>query len=269
MRALRDVSPAVRAVVAVAATSVLMVLVSWATLIGPDEVFTGPGPAPRTATPTQQASTCVAAVTTTAADGTVSTAAPTDNPDGLPVCEARDTTLEDARDMVEQVEAPLWLRIRVVTLEVLLLLALVAVAALLARAAYEAWKRRPRRAAGRAAVAFDTRGEPARLVAAITEDAEEQDRLLLDGEARNAIVAAWQRFEVQGEAAGVGRRQWETSSEYAIRILDRVAADSGAVNRLAGLYREARFSEHPITEEHRAAALEALHQIRRSLGVRA
>jgi hypothetical protein len=268
MRALRDVSPAVRAVVAVAATSVFMVLVAWATLIGPDEVFTGPGPARRTATPTQ-APTCVPAVTTTAADGTVSTPAPTDNPDGLPLCGAPDTTLEDARDTVEQVEGPLWLKILVVTLEALLLLAVVAGAALLARAAYEAWKRRPRRADGRDAVAFDTLGEPARLVVAITEDAKEQDRLLLDGEARNAIVAAWQRFEVQGASAGVPRRSWETSSEYALRMLDVVGADSGAVNRLAVVYREARFSEHPITEEHRSTAVEALGEIRRSMGVRA
>ena len=46
MRASRDVSPAVRAVVTVAATSLFMVLVAWATLIGPDQVFTGPGPRP-------------------------------------------------------------------------------------------------------------------------------------------------------------------------------------------------------------------------------
>ena len=100
-------------------------------------------------------------------------------------------------------------------------------------------------------------------------DADEQDALLRDGEPRNAIVAAWSRFEVQGERAGVGRLASETSSEYAIRILDLVSADTGAVNRLAGLYREARFSEHEMTEEHRTEALDALAGLRRSLGVRA
>jgi hypothetical protein len=118
-------------------------------------------------------------------------------------------------------------------------------------------------------VEFTTLGEPARLLEAIAHDATEQDSVLREGDPRNAIVAAWLRFEVQGESAGVGRRPWETSSEYAIRILDLVAADSGAVNRLATLYREARFSEHPITEDHRAAALDALVAIRRSLAVRA
>jgi hypothetical protein len=41
------------------------------------------------------------------------------------------------------------------------------------------------------------------------------------------------------------------------------------VGRLAELYREARFSEHEITEQHRAEALDTLAAIRRSLGVRA
>ncbi len=47
-------SPAVRAVVVAAATSLFMVLVAWATLIGPDEVFTGPGPTPATRTTTDR-----------------------------------------------------------------------------------------------------------------------------------------------------------------------------------------------------------------------
>ena len=76
------------------------------------------------------------------------------------------------------------------------------------------------------------------------------------------------RFEIQGDRAGVGRHSWETSSEFALRMLERVDAESGAVNRLAGLYREARFSDHEITESHRADALVALDRIRRSLGVR-
>jgi hypothetical protein len=65
----------------------------------------------------------------------------------------------------------------------------------------------------------------------------------------------------------VARRASETSSEYGLRILDLAAADNGSVNRLAELYREARFSDHPVTEEHRARALAALADIRHSLGV--
>ena len=39
------------------------------------------------------------------------------------------------------------------------------------------------------------------------------------------------------------------------------------MTRLADLYREARFSDHPMTEDHRQAALEALDAIHRSLGL--
>ena len=61
--------------------------------------------------------------------------------------------------------------------------------------------------------------------------------------------------------AGVERRPWQTSSEFVLRVLDLVGADRGAVAGLADLYREARFSDHPITEEHRRQALTALDVI--------
>ena len=74
MRASRDVSPAVRAVAAVAATSLFMVLVAWATLIGPDEVFTGPGPRPGEGT--TSAETCIPLPVVTNADGSTTRADP-------------------------------------------------------------------------------------------------------------------------------------------------------------------------------------------------
>ncbi len=67
-------------------------------------------------------------------------------------------------------------------------------------------------------------------------------------------------------ARGVERRSWQTTAEFVLGALDLVAADRGAVGRLADLYREARFSDHPMTDEHRRAALEALDTIHRSLG---
>jgi hypothetical protein len=261
MRAFGALPPGVRAVVTVAATSLFMVLVAWATLIGPDQVFTGPGPSPATLTTTTES--CIPLPTK--ADGTIETP---DNPRNLPYCEEPDTSRQQAEDVVRQTDPPFWLRVLVFALELLLLCAVVALLAFAVLVVARALRRRARSQEEREEVGFTTLGEPARLAAAIAEDVVEQDRLLLDGEPRNAIVATWLRFEVQGAGAGVPRRSWETSSEYAIRILDVVAADSGAVNRLAGLYREARFSPHPITEEHRAAAVDALAAIRRSLGAR-
>ena len=266
MRASGTLPPGARAVLMVGATSLFMVLVAWATLIGPDEVFTGPGLIERT--PTQSTRTCVPLeVVSTAPDGTVTTETP-DNPQNLPYCDEPDTSRQDAQDLVEQAPPPLWVKVLVWTFLAAVLGATLAFAVFLAKLVRDQWRRRGPRQGVREQVEFTTLDEPGRLVEAISEDASEQDDLLREGDPRNAIVAAWLRFEVQGDVAGVGRRSWETSSEYAIRILDLVSADSGAVNRLAGLYREARFSDHPITEEHRAEALEALTGIRRSLGVR-
>jgi hypothetical protein len=96
----------------------------------------------------------------------------------------------------------------------------------------------------------------------ISRDAAEQRRLLLEGSPRNAIVECWHRFEEQAADAGLERHAWETSSEFTLRMLDLVAADSSAVAELAVLYREARFSTHPLDEGTRARAvadLDAIH----------
>jgi hypothetical protein len=235
----RSASPGLRAAAAAGATSLLMVLVAWGSLIGPDEVFTGPGPTPSTVTPTT----------------------PTTPP-------AEDTFKSDAEKIVREAEPPLWLKLLVWTFEILVLAGFAAFFAFLLTVAVRAVKRRARRFEEVAEIDFVTLDEPSRIAAAITEDAAEQDAVLREGEPRNAIVAAWRRFEIQGERAGVEREPAETSSEFALRMLERVDAESHAVNELAELYSEARFSQHPIDESHRAAALAALARIRRSLGVR-
>ena len=264
MRASRDVSPAVRAVVTVAATSLFMVLVAWATLIGPDQVFTGPGPRP--ASGTTSATSCIPLPVETEADGTVTYLVP-DDIDERDYCEPPGASIDDYRDLIEDNPPPWWLKV----LTYVFLLGLLAVVAggvlWLVVAVVRAVISR-RESAARVAIDVDPLDEPARVAAAVVEDAEAQEALLRDGDARNAIVATWHRFEVQGERAGVPRRPSETSSEYALRILDLAEADTGPVRRLAELYREARFSDHEITEEHRAEALAALAGIRRSLGVR-
>lgn len=223
----------------VAGCGLLMVLVAWGALVGPSAVFTGPGPTPSTVSTT---TTSTAPIDADLAD--------------------------DPQEFVRDNEPPLWVKLLVWTFEILIVVGFLGCVAFLLARVRHTWKRRPARADDRVEVDFVTLDEPARLAAAITDDAAEQDALLRDGEPRNAIVAAWRRFEVQGARAGVERQSWETSSEFALRMLERVDAESEAVNRLAGLYREARFSDHEITEVHRADALVALEGIRRSLGVR-
>jgi hypothetical protein len=119
------------------------------------------------------------------------------------------------------------------------------------------------------AVDFDVLDDPTPLVQEMQRDADEQFELLLGGEPRNAIVECWDRFEEQAERAKAARHDWETSSEFILRLLDAMSADHAAVVRLEGLYREARFSQHEIDEGRRESAVEALRAIHASLGIRA
>jgi hypothetical protein len=116
---------------------------------------------------------------------------------------------------------------------------------------------------------FDVLDDLTPLVDEMRRDAADQLELLLGGEPRNAIVAAWDRFEEQAERVGLARKLWETSSEFTLRLLDVVAAAPPAVARLAALYREARFSEHEINEGKRLTAVEALSDIHASIGIHA
>ncbi len=116
---------------------------------------------------------------------------------------------------------------------------------------------------------FDVLEDPTPLVEEMRRDASEQFELLLGGTPRNAIVASWDRFEEQAGRVGAARKPWETSSEFTLRLLDAVSADPSSVSRLAALYREARFSEHEITEDNRQAAVEALRGIQASIGIQA
>lgn len=266
MRAWGEWPPAVRAVVAVAATCVFMVSVAWATLLGPDEVFTGPGPQPSTVTTSEA---CIPLPVRTLPDGSLEVQYPDDYSaaNASDYCPVEGAGIDEYRDIVDDNPPPWWIQVLVTVFLGAVLAAFatfVAFLLVLAVRALLAGRRQER-----AAVALTPLDEPVRVATQLVEDAEEQDALLRDGDARNAIVATWHRFEVQGQRAGVPRRASETSSEYALRILDLAEADTGQVRRLAELYREARFSDHPITEAHRSEALAVLAAIRRSLGVRA
>jgi hypothetical protein len=118
-------------------------------------------------------------------------------------------------------------------------------------------------------VAFDVIETPRQVAEAMARDAEAQRAVLLGGTPRNAIVACWHRFEQQAGEVGLVREDWETSAEFTLRVLDLVDADTAQVARLGALYREARFSDHPLDEAARAGALEALDAIHARLAGRA
>lgn len=81
---------------------------------------------------------------------------------------------------------------------------------------------------------------------------------LRTGTPTDAIVACWVRLEEEVAAAGLKEDQSRTSSEVVERVLGKYAVDADAMAELAALYREARFSEHELTEAHRARARDAL-----------
>lgn len=131
-----------------------------------------------------------------------------------------------------------------------------------------AWRNRPRLRwrRRRRAPAFEALPDVADAVAA---DAEAQIAALSRGTPRNAIVECWLRLERAVDDAGVRRRPSDTSTELTERVLADSLADSRALGELAALYREARFSDHELGEDRRAAAIAALTVVHAALRDRA
>ena len=129
-----------------------------------------------------------------------------------------------------------------------------------------AWRHRPnlrlRRPRRPPEVEFDSLDD---VAAAITADAAAQRSALQRGAPRNAIVECWLLLEAAVVDAGVQRHASDTSAEFTQRVLVTVSVDPAAIAGLAALYREARFSNHPMTEESRRAAIEALDAVHAGL----
>jgi hypothetical protein len=214
-----------------AAVGLMLVMLTWASSIGPDEIVAGGGaPSYRTVTPT----------VSEAADGA-----------GRP------------RDGDGESHPLLWM---IITITATFLASLVLLAAALSVVRWlltRNWHRYRERDPDE--IAFETIGVPA-LARAVADGAQGQRRALSEGSPRNAIVECWHRFEQQAASVGVHRFAWETSSEFTLRVLDDLSADTAAVTELADLYRDARHSQHEITEEMRGRARAALERIYRSLG---
>jgi hypothetical protein len=155
------------------------------------------------------------------------------------------------------VHVPVWVGIAI---EILALAAIVGVIALMWRHRSRLpWNRRDR---------IRALPIPPDVETTIAEDAQTQRDVLRHGDARNGIVACWLRLEAAVEAAGVDRRDSDTSTDLTLRVLGERAVDPAALQSLAALFREARFSSHTMHEGQREAALDALARIHASLGVR-
>lgn len=88
---------------------------------------------------------------------------------------------------------------------------------------------------------------------------------LSEGDPRNAVVASWVSLEDAVARGGLRRDPSETSAELTQRVLGRWDVDQETVATMAGLYREARFSQHPISEQMRDQALAAMSRVHAQL----
>ncbi|SES12252.1 protein of unknown function [Pedococcus cremeus] len=116
------------------------------------------------------------------------------------------------------------------------------------------WRRRPASVPDQAtdAAPIDT------LPEVLLEGAGARMEELETGTPTNAVVACWVRLEEEVAAAGLTEDRSRTSSEVVARVLGHYDVDADALAELAALYREARFSDHALTEAHRARARDAL-----------
>jgi hypothetical protein len=102
---------------------------------------------------------------------------------------------------------------------------------------------------------------PPPLADAVAEGLRELDQ----GGPGEGVVACWVQLERAAADAGTHRAAPDTSSELVGRLIDRHPVSSGPLLRLADLYREARYSRHPLPESARTEARMALEQLRAEL----
>ena len=95
------------------------------------------------------------------------------------------------------------------------------------------------------------------LAEAVSADSVDRLGALSGGTPAEGIVAAWTHLEATLYAAGVPLPASRTSTEVSLDVLRRYPVDPTTLQLLANLYREARWSRHPLTEDDRARAFTA------------
>jgi hypothetical protein len=98
--------------------------------------------------------------------------------------------------------------------------------------------------------------------------ADSVDDLLLVGNARDAIIECYRRFEAVLAKAEVPRRPCQTPTEFMRSALQRYPLPHLAVWELTRLFELARFSRHALEARERDAALSSLTSIKHALDSR-
>lgn len=88
---------------------------------------------------------------------------------------------------------------------------------------------------------------------------------LAGDDARAAIIACYAAMEDSLAGAGVMREQSDSPTDLLRRATTHDAVDRSAAAALTDLFREARFSTHPLQDSHLSAAREALDTITASI----
>lgn len=104
---------------------------------------------------------------------------------------------------------------------------------------------------------------PAPLLAALAAWAKP---LQEDADPRSAIVRCYAAMEESLASAGAAPSKADTPAEVLARASHGGLLRSAAASTLTGLFRQARYSTHPITEADRAAAQHALGRLQADLG---
>lgn len=173
----------------------------------------------------------------------------------VPDCDTRDGAADEVQ------EIPLWGDIAGTVV-----LVLISVGCLLILRGLVVGRRRRRNLApGKPHEAAEGIGPREAAPERVVEQVEAGLLALAGGSPRNAVVAAWIELEEAAREAGLVRRPAETSAELTRRTLAAYAVDEGTLRRLGALYREARFSAHDLTEDHRVEARACLEQVRDAL----
>jgi Domain of unknown function (DUF4129) len=87
-----------------------------------------------------------------------------------------------------------------------------------------------------------------------------------DPDPRTAIIRCYAAMEHSLAEAGSPAKAADTPAEVLARATAAGLVSSSCASTLTGLFRQARYSSHPMTEDDRAAAMEALAEVRAGLG---
>lgn len=93
------------------------------------------------------------------------------------------------------------------------------------------------------------------------------DELARGTDPRSVVIACWVRLEQAAGQVGTPRRASDAPADYVLRLLAGHQVSRRVLDRLAAVYRQARYSSGPVDESMRREAVAALEHLRAELGV--